>query len=68
MTLLRTTQEYFLSDEAVRTLLGLTDKDVIVEIKRQTFAWGPARNATLNNLGFTVTVVKAVKANKGGPV
>ena len=46
---LRVTKEYFLSEESVRTLLGLTQKQGILSISRPMIehGWG---------MGFIVTV------------
>ena len=55
---IRTTKEYFVSDEDVKRLVGLDKHQLIVDIKRQSFAWGKDKRATLDNLGWVVVVVE----------
>lgn len=56
---LRTTVELYLSEEMIRTFLGLSIKDIILAINRPTFRYGQARHSTIDTLGFVVVVEKA---------
>ena len=56
---IRTTKEFFVSDEDIKGLLNLnTQHIVIVDIKRRSFAWGQDKRATLDSLGWVVVVVE----------
>lgn len=54
-----TRKDYFLSEADIRKLLGISKDVHIVEVRRQTFAWGKDKRATLDNLGFVVSVIEA---------
>ena len=55
---IRTTKEYFVSDDDIKQLMGLFKHHLIVDIKRRSFAWGKDKRATLDNLGWVVVVVE----------
>ena len=55
---IRITKEYFVSDEDLKHLVGLDKNQIVVDIKRRSFAWGKDKRATLDNLGWVVIVVE----------
>ena len=54
----RTTQEIFLTDQELKDLLKLSDRDQLVDIRRKVIRYGTHRNSTLPDLGFVVVVLK----------
>ena len=55
---IRTTKEYFVSDESLKHMVGLDKHQLIVDIKRRSFAWGRDKRATLDSMGWVVVVVE----------
>ena len=54
----RTTQEIFLTDQELKDLLKLSDRDQLVDIRRKVIRYGTHRGSTLPDLGFVVVVLK----------
>ncbi len=57
---IRTTEELFLPDDELRTILDLHDGDLILEIKRARGGYGEGQQP-LNLFGSIVTVLRGVK-------